>query len=485
MFHKQGLDAIAPILTEQNIKIYSTGGTLEYLKKLGCNVIPVEHITSYPSILDGRVKTLHPKIFGGILAQRNKAHTEQLKKYDIPAVDCVVVDLYPFVETLAKTDDEATIIEKIDIGGIALIRAAAKNYKDVLIIPSQAYYEQLYQILKKQNGVSTLQERKRLAAAAFKISSSYDKAIARYFEADNTQPLRYGENPHQNAYFIPEHPELFVRLQGKPLSYNNYMDVHAAIEIIEDFWKDHYSFAILKHNNPCGLATRPTILEAWKAALAGDPVSAFGGIIITNGIVDLVTAQQIDKLFYEVLIAKDFTTEALDLLSKKKKRVLLKLTGKLPNTDRAKQILNGTIYQQADTYRHNPTAWNVVSGNALNPTLKSEMLFANRIVKHLKSNAIAITKDRQLIGMACGQTSRVDALNQSIDKAIRFNFNFENAVLASDAFFPFDDCVRIADKVGIKYIIQPGGSIRDQDSIAYCDAHDMTMVLTGIRHFKH
>ena len=395
------------------------------------------------------------------------------------------MDLYPFEETVAQTNDEAAIIEKIDIGGISLIRAGAKNYKDVLIIPSQNQYQDLYEILKNQNGVTSLSDRKRLAGIAFKLSAAYDGAIASYYNPTETVSLRYGENPHQTASFAASHPNIIEQLQGKPLSFNNFTDIHAAIEIIEDFWDKRTTVAILKHNNPCGLATRDQLIDAWKTALAGDPVSSFGGIIVTNGAIDEQTATEINKLFYEVLIAPDFSSDALKILAKKKKRVLLKLTGKLPTGSNSRSILNGNITQQRDVYIHHAEDWRIVSGSTISDDLTEEMLFANTIVKHVKSNAIVITKNRQLIGMGCGQTSRIDALHQAIDKAKRFGFDFKGAVLASDAFFPFDDCVKIADSAGIQYVIQPGGSIRDQDSIDYCQTHDMTMVMTGIRHFKH
>ncbi len=485
VFHKQGLDNIAPLIKELKIKVYSTGGTLTYLQNLGLEVTSVESITNYPSILDGRVKTLHPKIFGGILARRDEAHLVQLQKYSIPQIDCVVVDLYPFEQTVAQTDDTSAIIEKIDIGGISLIRAAAKNYKDTLIIPSQDYYPELYRILDEQKGKTSLEERKRLAGASFSLSSTYDQAISNYFDAQQTIPLRYGENPHQSAQFNPKHPPIFKQLQGKALSYNNYADIHTAIELIEEFWDEKYTFAILKHNNPCGLATRDQLFDAWTDALAGDPVSSFGGILITNGTMDLKTAQAINELFYEVLIAPDFDEQALEILAKKKKRVLLRLTGKVPGDQTTKTLLHGTITQQRDLYLHQPQDWKLSAGDNLSSDQRKEMLFANRIVKHLKSNAIAITKNQQLIGIGCGQTSRVDALRQAIDKAKRFNFDLDGAVMASDAFFPFDDCVKIAHKAGILDIIQPGGSIRDKDSIDYSQKNNIRMVITGIRHFRH
>lgn len=495
VYHKDGLESIAPSLIESEITVYSTGGTQKYLESLGVKVVPVESLTGYPSILDGRVKTLHPAIFGGILAKREDDHLGQLDSHNIPVIDCVVVDLYPFEQTVKDTNDESTIIEKIDIGGISLIRAAAKNYKDVVIIPSADQYSDLNDIMNN-NGETDLETRRSLAAQAFNISSHYDTAIFKYLNqsvdisgykmsVSNTTSLRYGENPHQSANYYGQLDELLGQIQGKPLSYNNLIDIDAAMQIIDDFWDEEITLAILKHTNPCGLATRSTMIDAWTSALSGDPVSSFGGIIITNGIIDGATAKAIDGIFYEVLIAKDFSEEARAILGKKKKRVLLQIKSRLSATKHSRTILNGIIEQDRDTLDHDPKAWTSTNGMTMDAELTSEMVFANRVVKHLKSNAIAITKNKKIIGIGCGQTSRVDALNQAIAKAQHFGFNFEDAILASDAFFPFGDCVELADQVGIKYIVQPGGSIRDQESIDYCLKNDMSMVLTGHRHFKH
>ncbi|MCL4132105.1 UNVERIFIED_CONTAM: hypothetical protein GTU68_011293 [Idotea baltica] len=496
VYHKDGLKEIATSLKDEDITVYSTGGTQAYLESFGVEVVAVESITGYPSILDGRVKTLHPKVFGGILAKRESGHLDQLSVYQIPVVDCVVVDLYPFEQTVRDTDEESVIIEKVDIGGIALIRAAAKNYKDVVIIPSADHYADLRRILQDQNGESTLNERQRLAAQAFQVSSHYDTAIFQYFNRtaelsvykQSIGPgtaLRYGENPDQQANYYGNLDDLLEQLNGKPLSYNNLIDVDAAVEIIQDFWEDKVTVAILKHTNPCGLATRATMIDAWKTSLAGDPVSSFGGIIITNGMIDLETAHEIDKLFYEVLIAPEFTPDAQAYLSRKTKRVLLKIKSTIPHRRHARTILNGVIEQERDQIVHDEASWTNFDGTQLSAELKAEMKFSNLCAKHLKSNAIAITHNRQLIGIGCGQTSRIDALNQAIVKAQHFGFELQDSVLASDAFFPFSDCVEIAHSHGIHQLIQPGGSIRDQDSIQFCADHNMTMVLTGHRHFKH
>lgn len=498
VFHKDGLDDILPLIKEQGIQVYSTGGTQRLLEDAGIQVHAVEDLTSYPSILDGRVKTLHPKVFGGILAKREDDHLGQLAKYDIPEIDLVVVDLYPFEDTLKATSEEAKIIEKIDIGGISLIRAAAKNYRDIVVIPSKAEYQDLHEILRNKDGSTTLEERKRLAMKAFQISSHYDTCIFNYFNKefdnkdqlklslDSRSVLRYGENPHQDASFYGDLSAEFEILGGKALSYNNLVDIDSAIDIMREFdSSDGTTFAILKHTNTCGIATRGTLLDAYKAALAGDPVSAFGGILITNGTMDLATAQEIDKQFYEVLIAPDFDQDALDLLSKKKNRRLLKRTQDLAPSTKIKTILGGVIAQDSDLKTESAEDLDVVTKIAPSTEQVDQLLFANKIVKHLKSNTIVLVKDNQLIGMGCGQTSRVDACKQAIDKAKRMGFSVEGSVMASDAFFPFPDCVEIAHGEGVKAVIQPGGSIKDNLSIEYCDKHDIAMVLTGIRHFKH
>jgi phosphoribosylaminoimidazolecarboxamide formyltransferase/IMP cyclohydrolase len=498
VFHKDGLENIVNTLIEQNVIIYSTGGTQKFIESLGGKVERVEDLTSYPSILDGRVKTLHPKVFGGILARREEDHLSQLSKYEIPEIDLVVVDLYPFEQTVASSQDQEAIIEKIDIGGIALIRAAAKNFGDVVVIPSQEEYADLENILTNQNGTSTLSNRQKLARKAFKVSSNYDTAIFKYFDSLETeeiptfkqsihkgQVLRYGENPHQQGIFFGEMDAMFEKLGGKELSYNNLVDVDAAVNLMAEFEHDAPTFAVLKHTNPCGIATRDSVFEAWNDALAGDPVSAFGGILISNSKVDLATAEEINKLFYEVLIAPDFDQEALDLLQSKKKRILLKIKHFHVNDKSFKSLLNGVIQQDTDKSTEKVDA--LVTKTNRQPTEQElkDLIFANKCVKHLKSNTIVLAKNNQLLGMGCGQTSRVDACNQAIVKAKNFGFDLEGCAMASDAFFPFPDCVEIADNAGIRAVVQPGGSIKDQLSIDYCNENDLAMVFTGVRHFKH
>lgn len=495
VYHKTGLDAIVKRLDDLNIKIYSTGGTQQYIESLGVDVHTVENLTSYPSILGGRVKTLHPKIFGGILAKREQEHLTELAEYDIPEIDLVIVDLYPFQETVAATDDETEIIEKIDIGGISLIRAAAKNYKDLVVIPSKDQYADLLDILNTKSGLTTLEDRKVLASKAFAISSGYDTAINQFFSgADSANvgldeeeaiPLRYGENPHQQAKFYGNLDQKFEKLSGKELSYNNLVDIDAAVEIIAEFEHNLPTFCILKHTNACGVATRETISDAWDAALAGDPVSAFGGILIANAEIDLETAEKINEIFYEVVIAPSFSKEAKELLSKKKKRVLLRMKDMSVPTERIKTILNGVLWQQCDVIDQTDHQFNTVTKKAPSDRDLQNIIFANKCVKNLKSNTIVLVRDNQLLGMGCGQTSRVDACKQAIDKAIRMGFILDGAAMASDAFFPFPDCVELAHKAGITSVVQPGGSIKDQLSIDYCDANDLAMVFTGIRHFKH
>ena len=496
VFNKDGLNEIIELLIDQGVKIYSTGGTQKFIESLGGTVHKVEDLTSYPSILDGRVKTLHPKVFGGLLAIRNEDHLSQLAKYEIPEIDLVVVDLYPFEETLAQTDEEDAIIEKIDIGGIALIRGAAKNFNDVVVIPSQEEYGDLYHILKEGNGESTLPQRKELARKAFKVSSHYDTAIFGYFDREskedsfkhsiaNKKVLRYGENPHQNGIFFGEMDEMFEKLNGKELSFNNLVDIDAAVAMMREFKDEAPTFGILKHTNTCGVAIRPSVLEAWKDALAGDPVSAFGGILISNTVVDLETATEINKLFYEVLIAPDFEDDALELLKSKSKRVLLKLKHYNLRPKSFKSILNGVIQQDTDLKSESNEDLKIVTELKPNNDQISDLLFANKLVKHLKSNTIVFAKNNQLLGMGCGQTSRVDATKQAIEKARHFGFDLNGAVMASDAFFPFPDCVEIAHKAGISSVIQPGGSIKDQLSIDYCNENGLSMVFTGTRHFKH
>ncbi len=496
VYHKEGLDTIVHQLAKHNVTLYSTGGTLAYIQSLGVEAIAVEDLTSYPSILDGRVKTLHPKIFGGILAKREKDHEAQLAKYEIPPIDLVIVDLYPFEETVQSTDDEATIIEKIDIGGISLIRAAAKNYKDVVIVPSRDDYDFLKYSLETTGASTTLKERKHFAIRAFRVSSHYDKQIYQYFNREGDDlalkisehsgmPLRYGENPHQEAVYFGELETNFLKLHGKELSYNNLVDIDAAVNLMAEFKDAGPTFAVLKHTNACGLATRDTILSAWKDALAGDPVSAFGGVLIANHEIDADTATEIDKLFYEVLIAPSFSEEALNILQAKKNRILLQLHTYPKNKVSVKSILDGYITQDLDDTTEDLSTIREATERKPTKSEMADLLFANKSVKHLKSNGIALIRDGQLLGMGCGQTSRVDALKQAITKARAFGFDLTGAVMASEAFFPFPDCVEIAHEAGITAVIHPGGSVKDQDSIDYCNKAEMAMVITGFRHFKH
>jgi phosphoribosylaminoimidazolecarboxamide formyltransferase/IMP cyclohydrolase len=497
VYYKDGLEEIIQLLQKQGVTIYTTGGTQTFIESLGVLVEKVEDLTSYPSILDGRVKTLHPKIFGGILAKRDDDHLSQLEKYEIPTIDLVVVDLYPFEETVANTSNEAEIIEKIDIGGISLIRAAAKNFNDVVVIPSQAQYNDLLAILKDSDGATTIEQRKYLAGQAFMVSSHYDTAIFNYVAANNvkskvfkesileSEVLRYGENPHQNAAFYGDLSEIFEKLCGKELSYNNLVDIDAALQLMAEFKDEEPTFAILKHTNPCGVATRKTIAEAWDAALAADPISAFGGILISNTTVDLKAATEIDKIFYEVLVATDFTDEAIDLLKAKKNRVLLKLK-KYPEVSKMyKNLLNGVIVQDADSKTETTTDFEVKTKKSPSSGEMNDLVFALKCAKHLKSNTIVFVRDNQLLGMGCGQTSRIDACRHGIEKAKQYGFDLVDAVMASDAFFPFPDCVALVKQEGINAVVQPGGSLKDQLSIDYCDENGMSMVFTGIRHFKH
>ena len=496
VFHKEGLDQVVKLLQQYDVTIHSTGGSLDYIQSLGVNAVPVETLTGYPSILDGRVKTLHPKIFGGILARREKDHLDQLRQYEIPPIDLVVVDLYPFEQTVRSTSDENAIIEKIDIGGISLIRAAAKNFNDVIIVPSRDEYEMLYNLLLAKGANSELEDRKWFATKAFRVSSHYDKEIYQYFNQEELDislkisvhtavPLRYGENPHQQAIYFGELQENFLQLNGKELSYNNLVDVEAAILLMSEFKNASPTFAVIKHTNSCGLASRADVLTAWKDALAGDPVSAFGGVLISNTEIDKATAQQIDEIFYEVLIAPSFAEDALTVLKSKKNRILLQVV-KYPEARRQiKSLLDGFIVQDFDDVTQDLTTLNYATNRKPSDSEMKDLQFANTCVKHLKSNGIALVKNAQLIGMGCGQTSRVDALKQAILKAQAYGFDTKGAVMASEAFFPFPDCVEIADDAGITAVIHPGGSVKDQDSIDYCNTHDMAMVITGFRHFKH
>lgn len=489
VFYKDGLEPLVQYLHENNVTIYSTGGTEAFIKGLGIPCVPVESVTGFPSILGGRVKTLHPKMFGGILSRR---HLEEDKKdcaeYGIPEIDLVIVDLYPFEETLRNTNEEALIIEKIDIGGPSMLRAGAKNFKDVVSIGSNADYDVLLSILKEQNNSTTLEQRKAFAAKVFHIVMNYDIAINNYFNEAVLHPLhsekslRYGENPHQSAKFYGNLDELFEQLNGKELSYNNLVDVDAAVQMLKDVQNANPTCGIIKHTNICGFAMKEDVLSAWNAALSGDPESAFGGVIFMNTKIDESTANAINDIFFEVFIAPSFDSRALEILKSKKNRILLQYATLPDYKYSAKSILNGTLVQGFDTTSFDK--WEMV-GPEISENQKSDLEFANIAVKHLKSNAIALVKDKTLIGKGCGQTSRIDALKQSIEKAKSFNQDLNGAVMASDAFFPFDDCVKMAHEAGITSIIQPGGSIRDKDSIEYCVNNNISMVLTGTRHFKH
>jgi phosphoribosylaminoimidazolecarboxamide formyltransferase/IMP cyclohydrolase len=495
VYYKINLEEIIKKLNELKVKIISTGGTKEFIRKMGVDVTAVEDLTSYPSILGGRVKTLHPKIFGGILARSYAdGDIEQMKKYEIQGIDLVIVDLYPFEETVASGAPEGDIIEKIDIGGISLIRAAAKNFRDVLIIPSREQYSLLLDILNNKQGITTLEERKNLALEAFSISSHYDSAIFNYFNRNRekkvfkqsfikARELRYGENPHQKGTFYGDFNRIFNKIHGKEISYNNLLDIEAAINLIDEF--NVTTFAVLKHNNACGIASRNILLDAWKAALAGDPVSAFGGILIANTELDKASAEEIDKLFFEVIIAPSYDNDALEILKKKKNRIILiRKECELPKIQ-FRTLLNGVLEQDRDLKIETKADMNPVTKRVPDDDEYIDLEFANKVVKHSKSNTIVLAKNKQLMASGVGQTSRVDALRQAITKAKNFGFKLEGGVMASDAFFPFPDCVQIADEAGIKLVIQPGGSIRDQESIDYCNDHNMAMVFTGIRHFKH
>ncbi len=497
VFHKDGLAPIVKKLNELGITIYSTGGTEKFINELGIDVVPVEDLTSYPSILGGRVKTLHPKVFGGILSRRdNDGDISQLKEYKIPEIDIVIVDLYPFEKTVASGGSEQDIIEKIDIGGISLIRAAAKNYKDVICVSSMEQYGDFLEIITEQHGETTLEQRKNFAAKTFNVSSHYDTSIFNYFNADhsiaslkisetNGKVLRYGENPHQKGFFFGNFDEMFTKLHGKELSYNNLLDVDAAVNLMNEFTNDAPTFAILKHNNACGLAQRSTISEAYKDALAGDPVSAFGGVLISNTEIDIATAEEIHKLFCEVVIAPSFDANALSILKGKKNRMILVLKEVELSKTTTRSCLNGALVQDRDYKTDTATGLETRTNNSPSNKEVEDLIFASKICKHTKSNTIVLAKNKQLFASGTGQTSRVDALNQAIVKANHFNFDLDGAVMASDAFFPFPDCVEIAKNAGINAVIQPGGSIKDQLSIDYCNTNKMSMVFTGTRHFKH
>ena len=504
VFYKDGLEPLIENLVHQGVSLYSTGGTKDFIEGLGHQVTAVEDVTDYPSILGGRVKTLHPKIFGGILARRgHEEDAQHVAQYQIPEIDLVVVDLYPFEETVASGAEEAAIVEKVDIGGVSLIRAAAKNFKDVCVLASRDAYPEFIKLLQENGGETSLDDRKRLAADAFAECAHYDIQIANYFseavDADVSETvLRYGENPHQQATFSGDLESLFDKLHGKELSYNNLVDVDAACTLLGDFGYNPGMldgtdaqredtgalFAVIKHTNVCGFAKRDTIEEAWEAALAGDPESAFGGVLATNREVTANAAKKIGEIFFEILVAPAFSEEALQILQQKKNRILLRQKGfVVPASATEKIILNGTLSQDADTLDFEK--WEEAGGRSCTPQEKADLKLANLIAKHLKSNAIALVKNGQLIGKGCGQTSRIDALRHALEKARQFGFSLDGAVMASDAFFPFDDCARMAKEAGITAIVQPGGSIRDKDTVEFCKAADMALVMTGTRHFRH
>jgi len=497
VFHKDGLEPIVKKFQDLGITIYSTGGTEKFIKDLGAEVTAVEDVTSYPSILGGRVKTLHPKVFGGILnRQDHEGDADQMKEFDIPQLDIVIVDLYPFEKTVAEGASEQEIIEKIDIGGISLIRAAAKNYNDVLCVSSMEDYSEFLEIISKGNGSTSLENRKNFAAKAFNVSSHYDSAIFNYFNKDHDiaslkisetkgKILRYGENPHQKGYFFGDFEAMFTKLHGKELSYNNLLDVDAAVNLMNEFKGDKPTFAILKHNNACGVAQRETLHQAYVDALAGDPVSAFGGILISNTEIDKATAEKIHQLFCEVVIAPSYADDALEILKGKKNRILLIQNDiELPDTI-VRTCLNGVLVQDKDAKTDSVDELQYVTEKRPSERELEDLIFASKLCKHTKSNTIVLAKNKQLCASGTGQTSRVDALNQAVHKALSFKFDLEGAVMASDAFFPFPDCVEIADKNGISSVIQPGGSIKDQLSIDYCNENEVSMVMTGTRHFKH
>jgi phosphoribosylaminoimidazolecarboxamide formyltransferase/IMP cyclohydrolase len=494
VYYKDNLEPVIKTLQKYGIAIYSTGGTFDFIKNI-TDVQSVESLTGYPSILGGRVKTLHPKVFGGILSRRdNDSDKNDLAKYEIPEIDLIIVDLYPFSETLASGATQEEIIEKIDIGGISLIRAAAKNYKDTIIISSREQYSSLVELLESKNGTTDLDDRIRYAAEAFEITTTYDKNISDYFASllnkekftlniSPSNKLRYGENPHQKGVFYGKLDEIFTQLHGKEISYNNLLDIDAAFALINDFKETTY--AVIKHNNACGCASDSNPLEAWKKALAGDPVSAFGGIIITNSVIDRQVAEEINKLFFEIILAPKYSDEALAILKSKKNRIILEIKSNKRPEKQFRSVLNGVLVQDIDSISEDASFLKPVTKKEPVEQEISDLIFANKLVKHSKSNTIVLVKNKQLLASGIGQTSRVDALKQAIEKAKNFGFSLQGAVMASDAFFPFPDCVEIASKEGITSVIQPGGSVRDQESIDFCDNAGLSMVITGYRHFKH
>ena len=495
VFHKDGLDEIITKLHQEGVKLISTGGTQKFIESLGVPCQAVEELTGYPSILGGRVKTLHPKVFGGILGRReNDGDIQQMAQYEIPEIDLVIVDLYPFEQTVASGAQPQDIIEKIDIGGISLIRAGAKNFADTIIVASKDQYKPLLDILNERGAESTLEERRWFAKEAFAVSSYYDSCIYNWFALgqdddhyrlalDGHKEMRYGENPHQKGVFYGKLDSMFDQLHGKEISYNNLLDINAAVDLIDEF--QDTTFAILKHNNACGVATRPTLCQAWKDALAGDPVSAFGGVLVTNRPVDAETAQEINNIFFEVIIAPAYDQAALDILFQKKNRIVLVRKPLAMPDMTVRTALNGVLVQEKDLKQETPDELKLVTSRKPSEQEIEDMLFANKIVKNSKSNSIVFARNGQLLASGVGQTSRVDALKQAVDKAHSFGFSLEGAAMASDAFFPFSDCVELACQAGVKNVIHPGGSVRDQESVDFCEQHDMTMVMTGFRHFKH
>lgn len=495
VFHKDRIDIIARKLSDLNVKIYSTGGTYDFIKELGIAVETVESLTSYPSIFDGRVKTLHPKIFGGILYQRElQSHVQQAQQYEIPPIDLVIVDLYPFEDTVAAGKSHEDIIEKIDIGGISLIRGAAKNYNDVVIVPSAAQYDDLINLLDQKQGFTDFADREYFAMQAFNVSSHYDTAIFNYFNKSGTigsfkqsvqksNSLRYGENPHQQGVFYGDLDKIFTQLHGKEISYNNLVDLEASLALIKEF--NAPTFTVIKHTNACGVASDNNLKNAWIKALAGDPVSAYGGVIATNRKIDEETAEEINKLFFEIIIAPDYEKNALEILKSKKNRIILQNNAFESCNQQFKSLLNGVILQEKDLKTETTADLQKITTKQPSVNEINDLLFANIIVKHLKSNAIVLAKNNQLLGAGCGMTSRVDALKHAINKAKEFNLDLKGAVMASDAFFPFADSIELANNNGITAVIQPGGSVRDQDTIDFCNKNDIAMVFTGIRHFKH
>ena len=484
VYYKDGLDKLVTLLHSQGVELYSTGGTYQFITDLGVPCVQIDSLTGFPEILGGRVKTLHPAIFGGLLARTELvSDIDTMAAHNLPFFDLMICNLYPFEEYLAKNAEEQELIEKIDIGGVTLIRAAAKNFNDVVCIAQPNDYTKLYDILEKSGGSTSREERRAFAAAAFETVAQYDRAIANYFLNASTMPLRYGENPHQRGWFEGDFNRLFEKLNGKEVSYNNILDIDAACRLIQDFSEP--TFAIMKHNNSCGLATRVNITEAYIAALASDPKSAFGGVLISNKEIDEDTAKEINTLFFEIILSPSYSEAALDILKSKKNRIILRIKENPSYEIKMRSALNGRLMQEDDKSIETRKEWKLATETSLNEAQMLDLEFGIKAVKHLKSNGIALVKNQQLIGMGCGQVSRIDALEHAIHKATEFGFDLKGAIMASDAFFPFADCAEIADKAGIIAVAQPGGSVKDQDSIDYCNLHQMAMVMTGVRHFNH